>query len=101
MVVLYGGFVCENVCKRNLWGSNPRALASGTVPFSGSTAGVFMNHCSGVLSIGTYSACTYLRKKAWQWCKRRALKSKGWGAVGSRIPLWCVYRRASRVQRQA
>ena len=48
MVVLYGGFVCENVCKRNLWGSNPRALASGTVPFSGSTAGVFMNHCSGV-----------------------------------------------------
>ena len=27
MVVLYGGFVCENACKRNLWGSNPRALA--------------------------------------------------------------------------
>ena len=27
MVVLYGGFVFENACKRNLWGSNPRALA--------------------------------------------------------------------------
>ena len=27
MVVLYGGFVCENACKRNLRGSNPRPLA--------------------------------------------------------------------------
>ena len=31
MVVLYGGFVCENVCKRNLRGSNPRALAVDSV----------------------------------------------------------------------
>ena len=27
VVVLYGGFVCENACKRNLRGSNPRPLA--------------------------------------------------------------------------
>ena len=27
MVVLRGGFVCENMCKRNLRDSNPRALA--------------------------------------------------------------------------
>ena len=27
MVVLYGRFVCENMRKRNLWDSSPRALA--------------------------------------------------------------------------